>query len=220
MLKRIFNVYRSDWRIPTSLYLGLFLLWFGEDSLAFGPGWGILWLLMWLIHWFVFLVVTLCKKDDRKPFFVGGFLLCNVLQFGGCSFYNYIIPAVPEEKECVFKKYNRFVLGQYSDCIPVGAWNIKFKYYDGLFSGRFVECQVGEKDFLWFCRRNGYKIRKGAKQVNERTGEVMSTSWFGYEHKEGEEAFYSYFDIAESGAGVKLLYDIKKETLNISWSTN
>ena len=79
---------------------------------------------------------------------------------------------------------------------------------------------MNEDDFLWFCRRNGYKIRKGAKQVNERTGEVMTTSWFGYEHKEGEEAFYSYFDIAESGAGVKLLYDIKKETLNMSLSTN
>lgn len=220
MVRKIFKVYAGDYRFPSIIYIGLFSLWFSENYLAFGPGWDKWWLLAWVIHWVIFLIIVIRKKDDRKPFFAWAFILCNVLQFGGCHAYNRLVPTLPEEKECTFQKYNRFILGRYSDCIPVGARNIKFRYYDGLFSGRSVECQVSKEDFLWFCWRNGYTVRKGSRQINERTGKPMTTSWFGYEPKEGKEDYYSYFDVAETCAGVKLLYDIKNETLHLSWSTN
>jgi len=151
---------------------------------------------------------------------VGALLVCFVVQFGGCCSYEHCVPALPENTECKFEKYDRIKLGSYSDCVPAGAWNITFSYYSGLFSGRHVKCNVSEADFLWFCRRNGYRIRKGVLPVNEHTGEKLKTEWFGYDRNRISE-YYSYFDVNEASCvGVKMLYDVKAQTLNYDWSTN
>lgn len=221
-MKKLFKAYVADWRIPTSIYLGLFLLWFSEDCVAIGPGWDMYWLLAWFLHWFVFLVISLCRRDGRRRYFLLAFLLCNLFQFGGCYYvYNCLLPILPQDKECVFATYDRFALGRHSAYVPVGSWNIKFKYYNGLFSGRTVECQVSEDDFLWFCWRNRYKVRRGLKLFNERTGEFTNVPYFGYEPKEGvEDSYYSYIDVAASCAGIRIIYDIKKQAFHLWWSTN
>lgn len=212
-MKKFFK-YCLTCRVLTFVSMILFSLWFLEAYLAIGPGWDMWWMFGWLIVWLLFLCMMIFGKNKSLWW---AFLLCNMLQTGGCSWFSRI-EGLPEKGE--YTSYDRLTMGRYSAWIPIGARNIKFTHSAGFFAGCDVECQISEDDLLKFCWRNGYKVRKGSQQLNERTGKPMTTSWFGYEPKEGEEDYYSYFDVAETCAGVKLLYDIKNETLHLSWSTN
>jgi len=190
-------LYCSNWLIPTAVGMFFFLCWFFDKYLAYGFGWGNWCLLAWLVNEIAYFVAMKKTTKRRKRMFVGAFFACLILQFGGCYSYERSVPALPENTECKFEKYDRIKLGAYSDCVPAGAWNITFSYYSGLFSGRHVKCNVSERDFLWFCWRNGYRVRKGVLPVNEYTGEVLKTEWFGYDRNRVSD-YYSYFDVNEN----------------------
>lgn len=220
-LKKTFSKYVQRWWIPAGLQLGLFVAWFAESHLAFGPGWDKWWLLALMTNGLGFLIVMLTSKDVTKWKLIMAFLLCVILQLGGCHVYAKVFPAPPECDQSYFAEYDRFVLGRYSDAVPVGSWDIAFRYYDGLFCGRSVKCKVSERDFKWFCWRNKYPIHKGRGFINVSTGKPPATTWFGDAMEEANENCYSYFKYDErSCAGYKMIYDVKTQTLQFNWSTN
>jgi len=219
IFKAAFSAYFLKWYIPAVVWLSLYFLWFIENNLAFGPGLDMWWMFAWFFNVLVYFITMLCHKGRRKLVYFGAIVFCGVVQFGGCRAYDCFAPPVPESEECHFSEYDRLRLGRYSHCIPVGARNITFSYYDGLFAGYHVTCEVSEKDFLWFCWRNRYKLRKGVLPINERTGDATSTHWFEYDPNRIQD-YYSYFDVAKSCAGRRILYDTKTQKLSYYWSTN
>jgi len=218
-VKVVFHVYFFKWYVPAAVWLMLFVFWFLESRLALGPGWDNWWLLAWFLNALVYFITALRRQGREGFHFFGGVILCGIVQFGGCRVYDYYVPPVEEHKKCHFEECDRIRLGRYSDCIPMGAKNISFSYYDGMFSSRQVQCEVTEDDFLWFCWRNGYKVRRGTMPINERTGKVMKDTWFAIDLSRIQD-YYSYYDIAETCAGRKILYDTVTQKLDYNWSTN
>lgn len=217
-MKSILGCYFSDWQVPLLVSIGLFMMWFGESYLAIGPGWDKWWIYAWVVNLLVFIMMFLFKRGKRIGVAVALAVSTSVL-IGGCYYFKQLA-SVPEQ--IMMTEYNRFFLGQYSEFVPTGASNIEFRHYDGfIFAGAEVKCNVSKKDFLWFCWRNKYPIRKGAELINENTGKAPRTTWFGLEPQKLSEDHYTYFNFDEEGcAGYKLLYDIKDETMYMSWSTN
>lgn len=210
-MKRDFKC--AFWRITLFAHWLLGLVWFADRYLAFGIGICWLWLLLYCINFFYGLLFL--QKDKRWRILLGCNLLIHVIVL--VIFHSQFVGALNAELKHV--PYNRMSMGYYSYDIPVNAWDISYRRYAAfLSSGGHVECKVKEKDFLWFCYRNGYHVRSDLQDLNERTG--IRESSFGGSDAAVDGRFYAYNYIFRNGGGTRLYYDCERQKMILEWSTN
>ena len=201
-----------DWRYWAASFCGLHALYFLESELGFGPGLDIIWGLAYLLYGLCFGVRSLCNSKFRMPF-----VICCVLTIGGCHAFTRVT-GVPEETEVEMAEYSRIRLGKYSEWIPVGARDIKFRYYTGLFSAATVRCRVSESDFKWFCWRNNKKIRSDRTDFNERTQDITPVNHCPWEVAKGR--FYAHVYEYRNMGGWYIFYNRDTQEMSLQYSTN
>ena len=202
----------TDWRYPVAGFCVFHLLLFCEYYLGLGPGLGYFWGLLFVLNGIYLLIQAFRFKQAAVAF-----VCCTVLLIGGCCTFEKLT-SLPEGKEFEHLEYNFLRMGQYSRWIPMGARDISFSYYTGLFEGAAVECTVAEPAFLRFCRRNRYKVRSDRVDVNEYTGKIENVQYLRRDAM--GPRFYAHFSMARTGAGLRLYYNRDTGRMFLNYSTN
>ena len=208
--KRLWRIYVNDWRYPVALYWAILAFRTADCRLAFGFGLDWLWASLFLLQWLMFFCG--CWRSRAS---ILAFVLCNMLYIGGCYCWN-TVSELPKDGH--YKSYDRLRMGSHSAAIPAGSWGISYSHDEAfIFASERARCFVSEDDFLWFCRRNGYKVRLGTARFNERTGE-----WMDYDPMDVPTGmnFYAYSYIQSNNGGTRLLYDRSSKRMTYDWSSN
>ena len=206
----LWHGYVASWRWPVAVYLIVLALQTADSRLAIGFGLGWVWMGLLALQWLMFLWV--CRRS-RAHFLA--FVLCNMFSVGGCCCWN-TVSELPKNGH--YKSYDRLRMGSHSAVIPAGSWGISYGHDEAfIFASERARCFVNEDDFLWFCRRNGYKVRLGTARFNERTGE-----WMDYDPMDVPTGtnFYAYSYIQSNNGGTRLLYDRSSKRMTYDWSSN
>lgn len=111
------------------------------------------------------------------------------------------------------------------DRAPVDATNITYKLWaGGLSMSEMLKCHVSKESFMAFAKKNGWALRSDTYSYNSRTKiddgcDVIS--WLLREFDETMPTNYlSYNYFYTNNGGITVLYDVDREIMYYSDSTN
>ena len=111
------------------------------------------------------------------------------------------------------------------DRAPVDATNITYKLWaGGLSMSEMLKCHVSKESFTAFAKKNGWALRSDTYSYNSRTKiddgcDVIS--WLLREFDETTPTNYlSYNYFYTNNGGITVLYDVDREIMYYSDSTN